>query len=516
MKLKKKIFSLIACGSLMLSMVTPAFAQSVVISGNGADSKSETKVNVGSSTNVTQSNTAFVTNTVTTSSTTGDNQANKNTSGNVTVTTGDTATQVTVANTLNSNAADVNCCGDTAVSTLISGNGADSNNKVDVNDGKSGISISQANMAVVNNKVTDKSVTGENDANKNTSGNVTITTGDTLTKVNVTTEANSNTAVVGSAGTTGVVGGASVIISDNGADSKNDVKLGLGKDTNVYQGNSAWVVNNVKTESETGDNTANRNTSGNVLVDTGVSVTLTDVTNKLNQNVAAVDCCGTGDVLVKIVGNGADSKNDIKLDMGGSTNVVQGFENRSLTPYIFDGLDAPVFMPEGGNMAQLTNSILSDNDTGDNKAGKNTGGTVSIYTGDTGTEIDVLNKLNFNYADIGCCDNSLLAKIDSNGADTNNKLDLKLGGEKGAWQANSALLANIADPNGSTGDNKADGNNGGTLGNDPMVVTGDSTNVVDLSNVGNQNELGGSMPQVEFSFQLSFDWAHSWLPFLWN
>ena len=156
----------------------------VEISGNGANSDSTANVTVANTTAVTQNNTANITNNVNVSADTGKNDANKNTGGDVDITTGNASTTVGVSNTANANVADVNGCCSTDLNVKISGNGAKSDNDANVkvaNDTR----VTQNNRARVENDVYVDADTGKNDANSNTGGSVSITTGNADTTVAV-------------------------------------------------------------------------------------------------------------------------------------------------------------------------------------------------------------------------------------------------------------------------------------------------------------------------------------------
>src|SRR3989344_8871866 len=154
-KLYKQFVSVLATGSLLLNVVTPISATTLEISGNGSGSDNDIKLDVDQTTVVEQNNYADVYNKIEAEAETGDNDANDNTGGDVSIETGDADTEVKVENTLNSNTASVDCCPTTDVDVLVSGNGSDSDNtvKLDVNDGeKDGTFIYQTNYADVTNK----------------------------------------------------------------------------------------------------------------------------------------------------------------------------------------------------------------------------------------------------------------------------------------------------------------------------------------------------------------------------
>src|SRR2546430_1696013 len=103
-------------------------------------------------------------------------------------------------------------------------------------------------------------------------------------------------------------------ITGNGSDSKSTINLSNNNTTNVVQSNNATVNNDVKTNLSTGDNRANDNTGGNVVVDTGnakSNVTLSTVANSNKANVEGCNACNGGNVTVNVSNNGSDSKNRV-------------------------------------------------------------------------------------------------------------------------------------------------------------------------------------------------------------
>jgi hypothetical protein len=497
MNYKKQILSIVASSALLLNIVAPVMASSdVVITGNGAGSDNTANVTTSNTTQINQTNTANITNIVNTTANSGSNTVDKNTGGDTSVKTGDAATQVTVTNTLNSNTATVACCEAAPVNVLISGNGAGSEsrsndpNKVNVTV-TNNTPIVQTNEAKVLNKVESSANTGYNEAEKNTGGSVSISTGDAFTKTTTSTTANANVANIGSplsALTTGT--GLSAVISGNGSGSDNDLTLSVTSKPQVWQTNSAYVTNDVEGSANTGKNEAEKNTGGNVSIDkTGDAVAVSDITNKLNFNSASIDCCGVMDLTAKIIGNGANSDNDMHLTFDNSSYADQH------------------------NTGHVTNKVEAKASTGYNEAEENTGGDVTVKTGDAGAEVDVLNMLNFNAADINCCATGLLAKIDGNGADSDNTITLNRLNDKLMSQINGAFVDNGGKhgltASAKTGDNQLNENTG-TPSSDPSVKTGDSTTVTNVTNSANMNEAGADpvslMPDFDFDFQLSWSW----------
>ncbi len=379
--LNKQIFSVIAAGTMVLNIATPAFAGTTIeLSGNGTESDNKAIVNQNSNTTVTQSNVADIKNNVDIKSNTGGNDANSNTGGNVKVETGDATSNVTVKNTVNSNAANVDCCDTGDTNVLISGNGEDSDNFVKLNQNHD-TTLTQRNEANVENDVDVDSNTGDNDAEDNTGGDVSIETGDANATVKVGTTANANWARIGGSSNGGSL---TARITGNGEDSDNKIKLNNGGDVTLTQWNLADIENDVDVDSDTGYNDANDNTGGDVMIETGDADTDVTVDNMVNFNAADVNCgCLLDDVLAKISGNGEDSDNKIIANLGGDTTATQANE-----------LDC------AGHHDSCAD-VDVDGDTGHNDANDNTGevdadSDPSIETGDADATVKVNNSGNSN------------------------------------------------------------------------------------------------------------------------
>lgn len=263
----------------------------VNVSGNGSDSKNRVNLDNSSSTNLFQNNNANVNNNVDTKANTGNNDANRNTGGDVTVYTGNITSNVDVSTNVNSNVANVgngNGSGEGAGADIkVVGNGSDSRNTVQLNNTPSTV-VTQDNYAQVNNTVKSKLTTGNNDANDNTNGDVTVDTGNATSHVGIDNMANFNVANVDCGC---LLGGVAAKVGGNGTDSRNKISADLGGDLSVFQtGNDAYINNKVDPKLATGENDANRNTGSNqpgdpVDVITGHSNSSTDISNDLNKNV---------------------------------------------------------------------------------------------------------------------------------------------------------------------------------------------------------------------------------------
>lgn len=251
-------------------------------------------------------------------------------------------------------------------------------------------------------------------------------------------------------------------ISGNGSDSNNDAKIELNKTASVVQNNTANVTNNVDVKAETGGNSADDNTGGDVKVKTGDSLVGVAVKNLLNKNSAAIDCCTNGDATVKIADNGSDSDNEVKLDMDSSNGIFQD------------------------NSANVENKVEVDSKTGKNSAEDNTNGGVEIDTGDSEVSVGILNMLNSNFARIGGGDNqgsALSLWVTGNGHESDNEIDADVKNENVVTQDNTAKVLNKLDVKSDTGYNDANDNTGGNV----KVKTGDAMVDAVVANVGNFN-----------------------------
>ncbi len=382
-------------------------------------------------------------------------------------------------------------------SLTISGNGADSNNNVEVKTTQT-VTVQQSNDANVHNNVDSNASSGSNEASSNTGGNVTVDTGNAGSTVNVGTTVNSNQANV-QCNTCG--GNATVTISGNGVDSHNSVDLSNngGRDNsqgnvNVVQTNNADVHNNVDSNASTGYNEAERNTGGNVDVSTGNATSNVTVSTMANANAAIVAGSGSGSTLTAdILGNGVDSRNEIELDAHHSIMIWQT------------------------NEADVHNNVDSNAKTGGNEAERNTGGNVTVSTGDATANTTVNNKVNFNSVDADCgCEMSITAKIAGNGVDSNNTIEAEhLSSTLGIYQGgkdlgNNADLWNQVGADAKTGYNEAESNTAAVDPGDPVkVMTGNANSNVTVSNTANENVVGPSVlplpggANVNFNFDLA-------------
>ena len=159
MGIKTKISTAIATGAVLASSIAPAaFANSIEISGNGAFSRNSADVSQESSTRVVQSNDSNISNNVSVSNDTGGNSSSFNTGGDTTIRTGDATSDVRIVNEGNTNVANVQSCGcDSGGSISIHGNGAFSENDVDVDSSHETTYVQRNNQDIDNDVNVDNS-----------------------------------------------------------------------------------------------------------------------------------------------------------------------------------------------------------------------------------------------------------------------------------------------------------------------------------------------------------------------
>lgn len=260
---------------------------------------------------------------------------------------------------------------------VVSGNGSDSNSSINVNLNQN-TSVTQDNTADVNNNVDINADTGNNSANDNSGGDTSIITGDVNIDSNIQNEGiNQSSVDVGCC-----PGDVSLQVSGNGANSDNTIAYAQNNSTNINVTNNANITNNVNGNANTGYNEASNNTGGNVSISTG-SITVSDTIKNNSVNVYEVNASsGNGqDVSITIKDNGTDSFNSIKFSDENNVNI------------------------DVNNSANIVNNSNWDLNTGGNKANGNTGGDVTIATGDIVFNSTIENTgINVGLVDVECCE----------------------------------------------------------------------------------------------------------------
>lgn len=172
------------------------------------------------------------------------------------------------------------------------------------------------------------------------------------------------------------------------------------------------------------------------------------------------------DTSIEISGNGANSDNSTTVSQTSTSTVTQS------------------------NSAAVNNNVSSNTNTGGNKANDNTGGNVTVKTGDSSQTTDVSTKANVNQATTSNCncagDTNVL--ISGNGAHSDNDATVSKTNTQAVYQNNAAAINNNVSNTANTGDNHANGNTGGSNGAGSVTVTtGDTTQRTSVDNAANAN-----------------------------
>lgn len=256
---------------------------------------------------------------------------------------------------------------------VISGNGSDSSNQVQVQSSNT-TSITQNNTANVDNNVNSTANSGNNSASSN-NGDSTVKTGDTSS---TTTVNNQNINTNSSDVSCGCQADSSITISGNGAGSINNVFVTNSTSTLISQNNTAIISNNINANANTGNNNASYN-NGSSSILTGSIYASTDVNNKnINNSQYAGTGAVSGNTSIDISGNGANSFNNAVL-----------IENTSA-------------VITNTNIATITNNVEHNLNTGGNTTMGNVGDAV-IITGGIVSNVKVNNEnINSNLTEVSC------------------------------------------------------------------------------------------------------------------
>ncbi len=182
----------------------------------------------------------------------------------------------------------------------------------------------------------------------------------------------------------------------------------------------------------------------------------------VSLSVLLLNAAPVGAMSIEVSGNGADSSTTTNVSVSQTVNILQS------------------------NNADIDNNVSAEANSGGNSANDNTGGAVSIETGDATTKVSASSKANSNSQQLGCCnDLSAAVKVSGNGADSRNEVSLSLLNEFSVQESNNLDIDNDIFVFANTGDNEANGNTGG----DARIKTGDANALVVIDNEGNENVI---------------------------
>lgn len=268
----------------------------VAIEKNGADTKNDVDFDLQSGKQLFQTNYVDVKNDVDQDGNTGDNEIDKNTGGDIALTTGDVDQAISLTTEAGLNVASLGSSdGGVDLELVIAENGADSRNDLDVTLELYTVAA-QNNSVDVYNDVDQDALTGKNDVDANTGGDIDVETGGVDQAIEVWNGVGFNALEVDEC--CELEG--EIVVDKNGVDTKNDVDLdiefgseyfqacggeqvtGLAKLLNRFRG-GCDLDNNLDQDAETGKNDVEKNTGDDLT--TGDVDQLMTVENEAGANV---------------------------------------------------------------------------------------------------------------------------------------------------------------------------------------------------------------------------------------
>lgn len=452
--------------------------------------------------------------------------------GDVEIDTGDATTTAVGVTNANTNLSLDDTDGLPTISVDNSGNGTDSDNSATVSTEHDSLTI-QDNVAIVTNNLKADTTTGDNDASRNV-GNSEINTGNANTTGTLINSVNTNIDGVSvyefniaddhigdyvldfssDNCISGCVGDYDVSNTGNGSDSQNTSLVDVGSSDVSFQNNDATLENYMVLSSDSGNNTADNNTGGDSDINTGDANIAANVMNFANNNIS-------GDVIYSVVNIFGDMVGDIlfpeEVLNTDVANTGNGSDSTNTASANIDNSDETYQY----NNANIQNNLLADTNTGDNSTSSNTGGNNSIETGDTSTDVSVINIANTNIVGdmwlvlvntagewlgqiMGTDANGNIAvsqglafNVDENGEISVTNADNGSGSTNTGTvnqqtntttvQNNTANIVNDLDLSANTGGNSASRNTGG----DNSIETGDANIIANIVNFVNNNISGG-------------------------
>lgn len=170
------------------------------------------------------------------------------------------------------------------------------------------------------------------------------------------------------------------------------------------------------------------------------------------------------DNTVDISGNGSGSHNHVTITQSSNCSLTQS------------------------NDSLVTTDVYSSAKTGGNKANANTGGDVTIDTGNATSTVTVGVTGSSNTATNPCCGCSTASNalsILNNGADSHSRITTTNTNSQTLAQGNLSTIGTGVTSKAKTGKNKADKNTDGSVG----ITTGNASSTVTVTVGGSSNHL---------------------------
>ena len=424
---------------------------------------------------------------------------------------------------------------DGGVSVVNKDNGTNSDNTGSATIVNNDTSIKD-NSATVKNDLALDSTTGDNSTSKNV-GDSSIDTGDANTTGTLVNTVNTNIDGVAVSEfniaddhvgdiildfASNCISGcglfdATAQNSGNGSDSTNDASVDSVANNLNFQNNDATVENGMTLDSDSGNNTADKNTGGDSEITTGDANVAANVLNFANNNLEGAIIYGVVNIFGNLVGDIIFPDGTCCFEDALAKNSGNGSDSTNLAA-INQEVNNQDFQY---NDANIENNLIFDATTGDNQTARNTDGSSSIETGDANIDAQVVNIANTNISGgnwymvlvneagkwigkiIGAdgnyyagsegleflvSDSGEITVVNAgNGSGSTNTGTVNSVVNNTNVQTNTANITNNLNLSANTGGNSASRNTGG----DNSIVTGDANIVANIVNFVNNNITGG-------------------------
>lgn len=287
-----KTFEVLTFLLALIALIFSPLAKAIEleISGNGEGSSNEVSVQVESQTEVVQESSSNIQNSVEVNADTGQNSLSGNTGGDAKLQTGDITSQTSITNQTNESFVETSCCPN-SVSLTISNNAGGASSSISLGQtNQTTVSVSQ--NASITNSISGSENSGKNVAFENSFSNTSITTGDIGVETLVENNPVNTSIIMTGSGNSARL---DVSITANASDTQNKISAEFLFDTETYINHSAEIENFIVWQANTGENSASKNTGGDVRISTGGIDLQTFIKNFANTAEFKMKCCDTFD-----------------------------------------------------------------------------------------------------------------------------------------------------------------------------------------------------------------------------
>lgn len=349
----------------------------------------------------------------------------------------------------------------------------------------------QSNNANISNDINQSAITGKNNASMNTGTDVNVNTGDANVSGTIINGVNTNLNNIG-ASEVNVTGSQTGNMTLNFSPdcSSNCIS------PSSSQKNTAKIGDNLTLTADSGHNSANANTGGNVSVTTGDANVSAGALSFVNNNLQ-------GQVIYKNVNIYGNLTGDIIAPMGTTNDATAA------------GSVTSISASSQTNSAQIDNSVTITSNTGKNTVDFNTGGSSTVTTGGSDVKTQAVNVANsvvnggktlwvvvVNQVGrwvgkiIGTSDGTNIASSTGTAVSTDQNNSVTVTNSQNQTtnitssdsSSNQATVKNNLNLTANTGSNKANMNTGGNV----AIRTGSTRVIASLVNFVNNSVSSGS------------------------